>query len=64
MSTKMLEITTRKTAGGDRPKTWGQLQLGTHKRLVDLHSPSVIVKLVTSISSKPRVEAKVSIADA
>ncbi|KAF3821832.1 hypothetical protein GH733_009874 [Mirounga leonina] len=35
-----------------------------HKRLNDLHSPSEIVKQITSISIEPGVEVEVTIADA
>uniref|UniRef100_A0A8W8J7A4 40S ribosomal protein S20 n=1 Tax=Magallana gigas TaxID=29159 RepID=A0A8W8J7A4_MAGGI len=35
-----------------------------HKRLIDLHSPSEIVKQITSISIEPGVEVEVTIADA
>ncbi|KAL1381376.1 hypothetical protein pipiens_013507 [Culex pipiens pipiens] len=34
-----------------------------HKRIIDLHSPSEIVKQITSINIKPGVEVKVTIAD-
>jgi len=35
-----------------------------HKRLIDLHSPSEIVKQITPISIEPGVKAEVTIADA
>ena len=35
-----------------------------HKRLIDLYSPSEIVKQSTSISIEPGVEVEVTIADA
>ena len=39
-------------------------QMRIHKRLIDLHSPSEIVKQITSISIEPGVEVEVTIADA
>ena len=36
---------------------------GIHKRLIDLHSPSDVVKQITSISIEPGVEVEVTIAD-
>ncbi|KAB0402177.1 hypothetical protein E2I00_012459 [Balaenoptera physalus] len=51
MPTKTLRITARKT-------------MRIHKRLITLHSPSEVVKQVTSISIEPRVKVEVAIADA
>lgn len=41
-------------------KTWDYFQMRIHKRLIGLHSPSEIVKRITSISIEPGV----TIADA
>lgn len=38
-------------------------QMRIHKRVIDLHSPSEIVKQITSISIEPGVEVEVTIAD-
>jgi small subunit ribosomal protein S10 len=38
-------------------------EMRIHKRLIDLHSPSEIVKQITSISIEPGVEVEVTIAD-
>ena len=43
--------------------TFNMLEMRTHKRLTDLHSPSDAVKQITSISSEPGVEIEVTIAD-
>lgn len=64
MPTKILRITTRKTPCGEGSKTWDRYQMRIHKRLIDLHSPSEIVKQITSISIEPGVEVEVTIADA
>ncbi|XP_059827165.1 small ribosomal subunit protein uS10-like [Hypanus sabinus] len=61
MSTKTLRITTRKTACGEDSKTWDRFQMQIHKCLIDLHSPSEIVKKITSISIEPGVEVEVSV---
>uniref|UniRef100_A0A8B9S2S6 Small ribosomal subunit protein uS10 n=1 Tax=Apteryx owenii TaxID=8824 RepID=A0A8B9S2S6_APTOW len=55
MPTKTLRITTRKTPCGEGSKTWDRFQMRIHKRLIDLHSPSEIVKQITSISIEPGV---------
>uniref|UniRef100_A0A3B5KKD9 Small ribosomal subunit protein uS10 n=1 Tax=Takifugu rubripes TaxID=31033 RepID=A0A3B5KKD9_TAKRU len=47
MPTKTLRITTRKTPCGEGSKTWDRFQMRIHKRLIDLHSPSEIVKQIT-----------------
>lgn len=39
-------------------------ELRIHKRLIDLHSPSEIVKQITSISLEPGVEVEVTILSA
>ncbi|CAO2614097.1 40S ribosomal protein S20, partial [Lemmus lemmus] len=49
MPTKTLRITTRKTPCGEGSKTWDRFQM----RIIDLHSPSEIVKQFTSISIEP-----------
>jgi len=61
--TKTLRITTRKTPCGEGSKTWDRFQMRVHKRVIDLHSPSEIVKQITSISIEPGVEVEVTIAD-
>lgn len=38
-------------------------QMRLHKRIIDLHSPSEIVKQITSINIEPGVEVEVTIAD-
>ncbi|XP_068953725.1 small ribosomal subunit protein uS10-like [Petaurus breviceps papuanus] len=59
-----VQITTRKTFFGEGSKTWDRFQMRIHKRLIDLHSPSEIVKQITSISIESGVEVEVTIADA
>merc|ERR1739840_62903 len=63
MPTKVLRITTRKTPNGEGSKTWDRYEMRVHKRLIDLHSPSEVVKQITSVSIEPGVEVEVTIAD-
>merc|ERR1712055_157709 len=63
MPTKTLRITTRKTPCGEGSKTWDRFQMRIHKRVIDLHSPSEVVKQITSISIEPGVEVEVTIAE-
>lgn len=62
LPTKILKITTRKTPNGEGSKTWETYEMRIHKRLIDLHSPSEIVKQITSIHIEPGVEVEVTIA--
>jgi len=62
MPTKTLRITTRKTPCGEGSKTWDRFEMRIHKRLIDLHSPSEVVKQITSIQIEPGVEVEVTIA--
>lgn len=63
LPTKILRITTRKTPCGEGSKTWDRFQLRIHKRIIDLHSPSEVVKQITSISIEPDVDVEVTIAE-
>merc|ERR1711874_413347 len=63
MPTNVLRHTTRKTPCGEGSKTWDRFQMRIHKRLIDLHSSSEIVKQITSISIEPGVTVEVTIAD-
>ncbi|CAI2184134.1 165_t:CDS:2 [Funneliformis geosporum] len=56
LPTKVLRITTRKSPCGEGSKTWDRYEMRIHKRLIDLLSPSEIVKQITSISIEPGVE--------
>ena len=63
LPTKKLRITTRKSPCGEGTNTWDRFEMRIHKRLIDLHSPSEIVKQITSIPIEPGVEVEVTIAD-
>ncbi|CAO2639504.1 40S ribosomal protein S20 [Lemmus lemmus] len=43
---------------------WDRFQVRILKHLTDLHSPSEIVKQITSISIEPGVKVEVTIVDA
>lgn len=61
MPTKVLRITTRKTPCGEGSKTWDRFQMRIHKRLINMHSPSDVLKQITSISIEPGVDVEVTI---
>ncbi|KAL2919768.1 40S ribosomal protein S20 [Polyrhizophydium stewartii] len=64
LPTKTLKVTVRKSPCGNGSKTFDTYELKIHKRLIDLHSPSEIVKQITSISIEPGVEVEVTIQNA
>lgn len=53
MPTKKLTITTRKAPSGEGTNTWDKFEMRIHKRLIDLHAPSEVVKQLTSIPIEP-----------
>ena len=61
LPTKSLKITTRKSPCGEGTNTWDRFEIRIHKRIIDLHSPSDVVKQITSINIKPGVEVEVTI---
>ena len=63
LPTKVLKLTVRKSPCGEGTNTWDRFEMRIHKRLIDLHSPSEIVKQITSISIEPGVEVEVTIND-
>jgi len=63
LPTKKLQITTRKAPSGEGTNTWDRFEMRIHKRLIDLHAPSEVVKQITSISIEPGVEVAVTIND-
>merc|ERR1712187_899855 len=63
LPTKRLRIVTRKAPNGEGTNTWDKFEMRIRKRLIDLHSPSDVVKQITSINIEPGVEVEVTIAD-
>ena len=61
MPSKVLRITTRKSPCGEGTNTWDRFEMRIHKRIIDLHSPSDVVKQITSINIEPGVEVEVTI---
>ncbi|CAI5958300.1 unnamed protein product, partial [Closterium sp. NIES-64] len=47
-----------------RTNTWDTFELRVHKRVIDLVSPSEVVKQITSISIEPGVEVEVTVTSA
>ncbi|CAE8593782.1 unnamed protein product, partial [Polarella glacialis] len=66
LPTKTLRLMVRKSPCGEgtnlSTNTYDRWEMRIHKRLIDLHSPSDVVKQITSISIEPGVEVEVTIA--
>jgi small subunit ribosomal protein S20e len=63
LPTKTLTITTRKTPCGEGSKTWDRYEMKIHKRLIDLHSPSEIVKTSNKSDTLPPRYSETTIGD-
>merc|ERR1711916_5866 len=63
MPTKTLRLTVRKSPCGEGTNTWDRYEMRIHKRLVDLHAPSDVVRIVTSINIDPSVEVEVTVVE-
>ena len=64
MPTKNLKLVIRKSPCGEGTNTWDRFQMRIHKRIIDLYSPSDVVKQITNIAIEPGVDLEVIIADA
>jgi len=64
MPTKVLRHTVRKSPCGEGTNTWDRFEMRIHKRVIDLHSPSEVVKEITSINIEPGVDVEVTVQDA
>ena len=54
--TKILRITTRKSPCGEGSKTWDRFEMRIHKRVIDIHCPSSVVKEITNFRIDPGVD--------
>merc|ERR1711971_221413 len=46
--TKILRVTTRKSPCGEGTNTWDRYEMRIHKRVIDIHCPSSVVKDITT----------------
>ncbi|CAM9404628.1 unnamed protein product [Chrysoparadoxa australica] len=60
LPTKKLRISTRKSPCGNGTNTYDKFEMRIHKRIIDLESPSDLVKQITSITIEPGVDVEVS----
>lgn len=64
MPTKHLKLMVRKSPCGEGTNTYDKWQMRIHKRILDLHSPSEIVRQITNIQIEAGVDVEVTIANA
>jgi small subunit ribosomal protein S20e len=62
MPTKILRLMVRKSPCGEGTNTFDRWQMRIHKRVLDIHSPSEVVRQLTNISLEPGVDVEVVIA--
>uniref|UniRef100_A0A7S0LMK7 Small ribosomal subunit protein uS10 n=2 Tax=Prymnesiophyceae TaxID=2608131 RepID=A0A7S0LMK7_9EUKA len=63
MPTKILKLLVRKSPCGEGTNTYDRFQMRIHKRVLDLHSPSEVVRQLTNISIDAGVDVEVIIAN-
>lgn len=63
MPTKVLRLCVRKSPCGEGTNTFDRLQMRIHKRLLDFHAPSDVIRAITNISIEPGVDVEVTVAD-
>merc|ERR1712154_588014 len=63
LPTRILRLCGRKSPCGEGTNTYDRFEMRIHKRVIDLHSPSDIVKQITKISIDPGVEVEIYIAE-
>ncbi len=54
--TKILKNTTRKSPCCEGSKTWDRFEMRIHKRVIDIHCPSSVVKEITNFRIDPGVD--------
>ena len=64
LPTKHLRLCCRKAPSGNGTETWDKYEMRIHKRIIDLHSPSEVVRDITSIQIEPGVEVEVAVMSA
>ena len=61
LPTKTLRIHTRKTPNGEGSKTWDFYEMRIHKRLIDLHTSSEVLRQILNINIETGVQVDVTI---
>ena len=63
MPTKTLRVTVRKSPCGEGTNTWDRYEMRVYKRVIDLHSPTEMVKQITTIPIEPDVDVEIYLGD-
>ena len=56
MPTKILRVTCRKSPCGEGTNTWDRYEMRIHKRVIDIHCPSSVVKDITTFKIDSSVD--------
>ncbi len=64
MPTKILKLCVRKSPCGEGTNTFDRWQMRIHKRVLDLHAPSDVVRQLTNVQIEAGVYVEVIVADA
>jgi small subunit ribosomal protein S20e len=56
MPTKILRVTVRKSPCGEGTNTWDRYEMRIHKRVIDIHCPSSVVKDITTFKIDSSVD--------
>ena len=54
--TKILRVTVRKSPCGEGTNTWDRYEMRIHKRVIDIHCPSSVVKDITTFKIDASVD--------
>eukprot|EP01035_Chromulina_nebulosa_P017692 gene17692-23282_t len=63
LPTKTLHLSVRKAPSGEGTNTFDRFEMRIHKRLIDFHASTEIVRQITNIQIEPGVDIEVTIAD-
>eukprot|EP01100_Stratorugosa_tubuloviscum_P007609 TRINITY_DN314_c0_g1_i1.p1 TRINITY_DN314_c0_g1~~TRINITY_DN314_c0_g1_i1.p1 ORF type:complete len:129 (-),score=64.21 TRINITY_DN314_c0_g1_i1:201-587(-) len=63
MPTKVLRITSRKTPCGEGTNSWHRWEMRIHKRVIDLHARSDVVRKIVGIDISSDVNVEVTVAN-
>eukprot|EP00041_Stephanoeca_diplocostata_P004103 m.40830 g.40830 ORF g.40830 m.40830 type:complete len:119 (+) comp14865_c0_seq1:199-555(+) len=61
LPTKTLKLHTRKTPNGEGSKTWDRYEMRIHKRIIDLHTSSAVLRQILNINIETGVQVDVTI---
>ncbi len=64
LPTKILRLCVRKSPCGEGTNTFDRWQMRIHKRIIDFHASTDVVRQITNINIEPGVDIEVTISEA